>query len=123
MAKVKGSGNKSTETKVEIALREAGIECWVKQPDLLGKPDFYFPNQKLAVFVDGCYWHGCPKHRRYPKKNADYWLGKIDGNRRRDNRVRRRLRKDGYHVMRIWEHDLKKTTWLKRLISMLRKHI
>ena len=121
MAKVRGQGNRSTEVKVEVALVAAGIGGWEKHPPLPGKPDFHFPDQRLLVFVDGCQWHACPRHTRYPQANADYWRAKIDRNRRRDNRTRRRLRAQGYHVMRIWEHDLKSQTWLKRLAGMLRR--
>lgn len=121
MAKVRATGNAATEGRVEAALRGTGIEGWEKHPVLPGKPDFYFPAQRLLVFVDGCYWHGCPLHVRYPQTNADYWHVKIERNRRRDNRYRRQLRERGYHVMRVWEHDLKQGTWLKRLRAMLRR--
>jgi DNA mismatch endonuclease (patch repair protein) len=121
MAKVRSTGNRSTESRVEAALIDAGITGWVKHPDMPGKPDFFFPNQKLVVFVDGCFWHGCPKHTRFPQANAEYWRNKIGRNRRRDNRVRRQLRRDHFHVMRIWEHDLKNETWLKRLQAMIRR--
>lgn len=121
MAKVKSAGNKSTEAVVEAALLEAGILGWEKQPEILGKPDFYFPKHSLVLFVDGCYWHGCPQHCRMPATNTAYWAQKIDRNRQRDNRNRRQLRREGYHVMRVWEHDLKTDTWLKRLAAMLRR--
>ncbi len=121
MAKVRSTGNRSTEGRIEYALTQADIGGWEKHPPLPGKPDFYFPQHKLVMFVDGCQWHACPKHVRYPRANADYWRNKIERNRRRDSRVRRKLRQDGYHVMRVWEHDLKQTTWLKRLQTMLRR--
>lgn len=121
MAKVHSTGNRSTEAQVEAALREAGIVGWEKHPAIPGKPDFYFPDLRLMIFVDGCYWHSCPLHLRLPQSQAQYWRDKIDGNRRRDNRVRRQLRQQGYHVMRIWEHDLKQTTWLKRLRVMINR--
>lgn len=120
MAKVRATGNRSTEGRVEAALSEAGITGWEKHPPLLGKPDFYFPGTRLVMFVDGCYWHGCPHHVRFPQAQADYWRDKIDRNRRRDNRLRRRLRQQGYHVMRVWEHDLKQDIWIKRLRAFLR---
>jgi DNA mismatch endonuclease (patch repair protein) len=122
MAKVRSTGNRSTERRVEAALIEAGLTDWERHSPLPGKPDFYFPRQNLLVFVDGCQWHACPQHVRYPQANADYWWNKIDRNRRRDNRVRRQLRQQGYHVMRIWEHELKTDRWLKRLRAMLRRH-
>lgn len=121
MAKVRSTGNRSTEVRVEVALIDAGVPGWEKHPELPGKPDFYFPEQKLVVFVDGCFWHGCPRHLRLPQTQAEYWRAKIERNRRRDNRLRRRLRGDGFHVMRIWEHDLSRDTWLKRLRAMLKR--
>lgn len=121
MAKVKGSGNASTERVVEAMLNDRGIEGWVKHPDLPGKPDFYFPDQRLVIFVDGCYWHGCPRHVRYPQANADYWRAKIERTMRRDDRTRRLLRRQGFHVMRVWEHDLKRDTWVKRLMSIMKR--
>ncbi len=121
MAKVRNAGNRSTEVRVEAALITAGIEGWEKQPKgILGKPDFYFPRQRLAVFVDGCFWHACPVCARHaPTTREAFWRLKINGNRRRDNRQRRRLRRDGYHVTRIWEHDVTKGRWLSRLRAML----
>lgn len=119
MAKVRSTGNRSTEGRVEAALIDAGVLGWEKHPELPGKPDFYFPDQKLVVFVDGCFWHGCPRHVRFPQARAEYWRAKIERTRRRDNRLRRQLRRDGYHVMRIWEHDLTRDTWLRRLRAML----
>jgi DNA mismatch endonuclease (patch repair protein) len=74
------------------------------------------------LFIDGCFWHACPRcARRNPTNRADFWREKLDANRRRDNRQRRRLRRQGYHVMRVWEHDLKRDTWLNRLLAMLRR--
>ncbi len=121
MARVRGEGNRSTEGTVETALVEAGIQGWEKHPkDILGKPDFFFPAQRLALFVDGCFWHACPVcKRRIPK--SDFWKNKIENNRRRDNRVHSTLRREGYHVMRVWEHDLKKDTWLKRLNTIIQR--
>lgn len=123
MAKVRNRGNMSTEGRVEERLVAEGITGWEKHPeDVPGKPDFYFRYDRLAVFVDGCFWHACPKcARRTPTTRADFWRVKIDENRRRDNRTRRHLREQGYHVMRIWEHDIKRGPWLRRLQSMLRR--
>ena len=73
---------------------------------LPGRPDFVFPRQRLAVFVDGCFWHGCPTHATWPKQNAKFWRTKIPGNQRRDRAVSRLLRKKGWRVLRIWEHAL-----------------
>jgi DNA mismatch endonuclease (patch repair protein) len=124
MGRVRSAGNRSTEKKVEAALKGAGITGWKKHPKAIaGCPDFYFPKARLAVFVDGCFWHACPKcRRRLPSNNADYWIPKIDSNRRRDNLIRRQLRKQGFHVMRIWEHDLREKSWLLRLARAVHKH-
>jgi len=123
MSKVRSTGNKSTEGVVETKLSDSGIEGWIKQPKgITGKPDFLFPEQNLVIFVDGCFWHACPTcKRRLPTSRAEYWKDKIEGNRKRDNRYRRELRKQGYHVMRVWEHEVKKGSWVKRLRAMLRR--
>ncbi len=70
------------------------------------KPDFVFPKLRLAVFVDGCFWHGCPSHATWPKQNAAFWRKKILGNRARDRRVNRELCALGWRVVRVWEHEL-----------------
>lgn len=123
MSKVRSKGNKSTEQRVEITLEEHGISEWVKHPaNIPGSPDFYFPRFRLMLFVDGCFWHACPAcARRTPRTHTRFWEQKIESNRRRDNRIRRRLRSQGYHVMRVWEHDLGGQTWLQRLRSMVRR--
>jgi DNA mismatch endonuclease (patch repair protein) len=123
MKKVRGQNNRSTEGAVEQALIANGIENWEKHPDnIIGKPDFIFPHHKLLVFVDGCFWHSCPIcKRRLPVNHAEFWRNKIDGNRRRDNRLRRKLRQEGYHVMRIWEHEVKSGKWIKRIRGLLQR--
>jgi DNA mismatch endonuclease (patch repair protein) len=73
---------------------------------VFGKPDFIFRAAKLAVFVDGCFWHGCPKHATKPKSNRSFWATKLSRNKARDVVVTRTLRKLGWRVIRIWEHDL-----------------
>jgi DNA mismatch endonuclease (patch repair protein) len=123
MAKVRSRGNRSTEQVVEEVLEGAKIRGWVKHPEeVFGRPDFYFQRIRLALFVDGCFWHGCPKcDRRTPTTRSEFWRQKIGQNRRRDERVRRTLRRRGLHAIRVWEHDLGDTKWLKRLRATLRK--
>lgn len=123
MSKVRSSGNKSTEGVAEAKLVETGITGWEKQPKgVVGKPDFYFPEHRVMVFVDGCFWHACPIcKRRSPAARAEFWRDKIEQNRKRDNRQRRKLRAEGYHVLRVWEHEVKKDAWVKRLRSMLHR--
>jgi len=121
MAKVRSLGNMSTEQTVEKGLVTRRIRGWVKHPkDIVGRPDFYFPRYRLAVFVDGCFWHACPTcKRRTPRTRSRFWAKKISANRQRDLRIRRRLWALGFHSMRIWEHDLKKDKWTGRLVRML----
>ena len=120
MAKVRSKGNRSTELKALEALRASGIEGWVQHPpDISGRPDFYFSEERLAVFVDGCFWHACPRCGRIPKTNVVFWSTKITGNRRRDRSVSKALRKHGYRVLRVWEHELREDTWVRRLTRML----
>jgi len=106
MSRIRGTGNKATELRLLKVFRANGITGWRRGSKLPGKPDFVFPKLKLAVFVDGCFWHGCPKHGTRPKQNAKFWRDKITGNKARDRRVNRLLRKRGWTVVRIWEHEL-----------------
>ena len=72
------------------------------------RPDFVFPELKLAVFVDGCFWHACPKHATKPRNNRAFWRRKLAANQARDRQVNRTLRAAGWRVVRIWEHELAK---------------
>jgi DNA mismatch endonuclease (patch repair protein) len=75
---------------------------------LPGRPDFVFRRQHVCVFVDGCFWHGCPRCYRRPSSNRKYWDEKVKRNRARDRRVNQELRRRGWRVLRFWEHDLEK---------------
>jgi DNA mismatch endonuclease, patch repair protein len=108
MARVRGRGNKSTEEKLARLFRQAGIKGWRRHLRLPGTPDFAFPERRLVIFVDGCFWHGCPKHATFPATRRDFWLKKFSDNKARDRRVNRELRKLGWRVLRLWEHDLSK---------------
>jgi DNA mismatch endonuclease, patch repair protein len=108
MAAVKGRNNRSTEWRLRGALVAAGISGWyVRRRDVVGAPDFVFVDARLVIFVDGCYWHGCPRCGHYPATRASFWRAKLDGNRRRDRRNNRRLRRAGFAVLRYWEHELR----------------
>ena len=87
-------------------MRANGITGWRRGSKLFGKPDFVFPKLKLIVFVDGCFWHGCPLHGTKPKQNVKFWREKIARNQARDRLVSRTLRGLGWRVLRIWEHAL-----------------
>ncbi|MBO9107286.1 very short patch repair endonuclease [Agrobacterium sp. S2/73] len=108
MARVRQKG-----TDVELSLRKElharGLRYRLQVP-LLTKPrrvaDIVFPRAKLAVFVDGCFWHGCPQHASWPKSNAQFWRDKIETNRARDADTDRRLSASGWRVIRVWAHEL-----------------
>lgn len=79
-----------------------------KKQKIFGKPDFSNMKRKIAVFIDGCYWHGCPLHYKSPKTNTAFWDNKIRSNILRDFKVNKILEAEGFAVIRIWEHELKK---------------
>ncbi|MDF9832406.1 DNA mismatch endonuclease (patch repair protein) [Ereboglobus sp. PH5-5] len=106
MSRVRSSGNKDTELRLITIFRAHRITGWRRNFKLPGKPDFVFPAHRLAVFVDGCYWHGCPVHYRRPKSNRKFWDAKIARNRQRDREVNRLLKARGWRVFRVWEHAL-----------------
>jgi len=108
MSRIRGAGNKDTELRLIQVFRTSGITGWRRGSKLPGKPDFVFPKLKTAVFVDGCFWHGCPRHFIKPKGNAKFWRDKISTNRARDRKVNRTLRSMGWKVVRVWEHELKR---------------
>jgi len=118
MAAVRSTGNKATEIKLVRIFRDHRISGWRRNQRLPGKPDFVFPGSRLAVFVDGCFWHGCRIHLRMPANNRAYWLRKITRNQTRDRTTVRALRDSGWRVLRIWEHDLK---FAKRVVRRLTK--
>lgn len=120
MAKIRGRGNKATELEMIELFRRSRIIGWRRNQPVPGKPDFVFRGKRVAVFVDGCYWHGCSRHCRMPTSNRRYWLGKIARNRKRDRKVTRELRAAGWRVLRIWEHELARKREA-RLVAKLRK--
>src|SRR5687768_9054588 len=96
MALVRSHSNKSTELKFIQLLRQAKITGWRRSyGNVLGKPDFYFSKERIAVFIDGCFWHGCPRCYRRPTASQQYWDAKVKGNIDRDIRVNARLRRSG----------------------------
>ena len=121
MARVKSTGNQSTESALIAIFRTHRVSGWRRQYPTTGTPDFSFPKHKIAVFVDGCFWHGCPKHCRMPATNRTYWNQKIARNVQRDSTVCRALRKKGWKIVRIWEHALHDGTELTRKIERIKK--
>ena len=136
MSRIRSRGNAATELALVRLLRAHKIRGWRRQvrlrvtggewrvagktrspvaspvtrhPSLTVTPDFVFLKQRVTVFVDGCFWHGCPKHGTKPKGNAAFWRRKFAANKARDARVNRALRRAGWRVLRVWEHELKKS--------------
>lgn len=91
-----------------MALVRSGIRGFILHPKLPGKPDFFFPEHNVAIFVDGCFWHGCDMCGHVPKTNSKFWAMKIQRNIQRDTRNTRLLKAQGIRVVRLWEHQLKK---------------
>ncbi|HLX96560.1 MAG TPA: very short patch repair endonuclease [Verrucomicrobiae bacterium] len=107
MAAIRSKGNKITELKLISIFRANGITGWRRNLKLPGKPDFIFRRERLVVFVDGCFWHGCKWHCRMPQSNRRYWQKKIARNSVRDKVTIRCLQKNGWRTLRVWEHSLK----------------
>jgi DNA mismatch endonuclease (patch repair protein) len=125
MTAIKSRGNRSTELVMASLLRRSRIRGWRRHLRLLGSPDFAWRSEWVVLFVDGCFWHGCPRCYREPSTRVRYWRRKIGRNRERDQRNTRELRRQGWGVVRVWECQLKseaKTRGaLLRLLRELRR--
>ena len=108
MRKVKSSKNDSTENKLINYFKSKTIKGWRRNCKVYGKPDFIFPKERIAIFVDGCFWHGHDCRNTRPKQNENYWQVKISKNMERDVKVTEHLEKLGWLVIRIWECELKR---------------
>jgi DNA mismatch endonuclease (patch repair protein) len=108
MSLIRSHGNKATELRLIEVFRAYRITGWRRNQKIPGSPDFTFKSKRLVVFVDGCFWHGCPKHRTYPVTNKLFWLKKLERNIARDKQANRELRKRGWRVLRVWQHELAK---------------
>jgi DNA mismatch endonuclease (patch repair protein) len=120
MARIRGHGNKNTELALIRVFRSHRITGWRRHRPVFGKPDFVFPNLRLALFVDGCFWHACPRHATQPEGNAAFWRAKLARNQARDRLVTRTLRRAGWRVLRVWEHELTRKREL-RLLKRLQR--
>jgi DNA mismatch endonuclease (patch repair protein) len=120
MAAVRSRGNLSTEMRMVALLRAAGLTGWRRGVPLLGKPDFVFRAEKVVVFVDGCFWHGCPHHCRVPTSRLEYWGPKLARNAQRDRAVTRALRESGWAVLRVWECALASSRTRRTLARIAR---
>jgi DNA mismatch endonuclease, patch repair protein len=113
MSRIRGGGNKDTELRMIALFRAHRITGWRRHQNIFGKPDFVFRRERLVVFVDGCFWHGCPKpkHAPMPKTRAEWWAEKLARNKARDQIVTHHLRTHGWRVIRVWECDLVPSNW------------
>ena len=106
MSRIRGRDT-GPETAVRRGLRLVGLRDYRIKSALLGRPDIVFPAKRLAVFIDGFFWHGCPVHYHPPATRARFWARKIERNKARDGVVNRYLEEAGWQVVRFWEHEVK----------------
>jgi DNA mismatch endonuclease (patch repair protein) len=135
MSRIRSQGNLDTEVALAklfrlqrisgwrrqqvIRCKTAGLSASIQTKAALVRPDFVFRKSKIAVFVDGCFWHACPIHSTSPKTNVSFWKSKLLANQERDRRVNHLLKKADWKVVRIWEHELKPQN-IAKLTSRLR---
>jgi DNA mismatch endonuclease (patch repair protein) len=118
MAAVRSRGNTTTELPLGKILWAAELRGYRKHWHVAGKPDFAWPGRKVAVFVDGCFWHGC-RCKYLPRTNTEFWRNKIEANKRRDRLVVKSLRRDGWSVVRIKECRVRKQATLDRIAKLV----
>lgn len=117
MRSVRSRGNKSTELKMIELFNELGITGWRRGYPVKGHPDFVFPKKRIAIFVDGCFWHGHDCRNTRPHENEEYWSSKRERNMAHDREITATFEKRGWTVLRIWECELKK----KNLASLIER--
>lgn len=106
MSRIRSRENQTTEKRLVELLKKWHVTGWRRRSNLLGKPDLVFPRARVALFVDGCFWHHCPRCKFEPASNQKYWASKFARNQNRDRQVNRALRSCGWQVLRIREHEL-----------------
>jgi DNA mismatch endonuclease (patch repair protein) len=121
MRAVKGKGT-SLERKLAAMLAGLGLKGWKKNPPgITGKPDIAFLEEKIVIFIDGCFWHGCPHcKRKLPQTNREYWVRKINRNVELGGIHNEKLSDEGWRVFRIWEHEIKDPAARQKLAVGLR---
>ena len=108
MSAIPSRGNRTTELRFAMALVRSRVRGWrLNARDVIGKPDFFFPLERLAVFCDGCFWHGCERCGHIPRRNHQFWAYKISRNRQRDCDTNLSLAAQEFGVLRLWEHELR----------------
>jgi DNA mismatch endonuclease (patch repair protein) len=122
MSLVKSRHGRTTERRLRAHLVARALSGWtMNEPTLPGKPDFVFARLRVAIFVDGCFWHGCARCKRPPKSNRAFWAGKIAVNQRRDQRVSSALRRAGWRVLRVRECTLKDAACTRAFLDKIEK--
>lgn len=120
MSAIRSTSNKTTEMKMLYFLKKAKITGWRRHLKLTGRPDFTWRKKKVALFVDGCFWHGCKKCYKAPASNTPYWKQKIFRNRARDKQINKALRSSGWTVMRVKECQLRSPNYMKKRLQKIR---
>jgi len=116
----KPKGNKSTELRLIQLFRQLDMKGWRRNYKIAGSiPDFVFLKKRIAIFADGCFWHGHNCRNLTPKQNSEYWQKKIENNRIRDKQINERLERKGWKVIRIWECEIKEKN--KEKLKLLKK--
>jgi len=120
MSRIKGKNTKP-ELTVRKLLSSKGIRGYRTHYKIIGKPDIVFPSKKIVIFIDGCFWHKCPKCFVEPKTRREFWMNKINENVKRDKEVNKILKEDGWKVLRFWEHEVK--TMPEKVINTIIKEL
>ena len=118
MKKVRSKKNKSTELKLIEIFKENNIHGWRRNYKVKGHPDFVFLDKRLAIFVDGCFWHGHDCRNTRPKDNEDYWTKKRERNMKHDKEITEHFENRGWSVVRIWECELKNTSYIFEMLRI-----
>jgi len=119
MSKVRSKKNKSTELKLIQIFKENDIHGWRRNYNVKGHPDFVFLEKRIAIFVDGCFWHGHDCRNTHPKDNEEYWTKKRERNMKHDREITEYFENRGWIVIRIWECELKKEKYMSKLEILL----
>jgi DNA mismatch endonuclease Vsr len=121
MSAIRSKHTKSTEKVLRMVLIRAGLKGWkLHPPGMPGNPDLFFPKNKIVIFTDGCFWHGCQKCGHIPKTRTSFWRAKIIRNQARDRSNTHKLQRLGYRVIRVWEHSLSHRRYVMRLLTRIK---
>lgn len=121
MSAIRSHGNRSTELALAVLLKQHGVHGWRRRQPVEGRPDFVWKENRVALFVDGCFWHGCPRCYQQPSSRRDYWKTKVLTNRKRDRMNRRKLSRSGWTVVQVWEHELGQIRWKEKAVTKVQE--